>query len=334
MTLRRVLALVLCAVAVSSSGVHADRGREIRYFTTLFESSTPGWASEQHDAAAVSQTPLLSLASVPNLKGHLTILTHSTYRGVGALRLAAIEASGLSWPANCTINLKIIPDAAVGFDRYPDNWVLRIELFKLMYIKHQPPGARLVYVELDQLFLPGAGQAFAAVFESQQFDVAFTFLNNSSKFGSMNTGVILIRAGPRAIDLFKRGIQILRGTGSLPSKGGENQKAISTLMPELRWGDTWRGGASNATIHALRYPGPLNMNTKGCCQLGPETFVAHFKSTKKQWSKDKCCRDRVGVNRDAWKGACRCSQTNMSALPTCVPDQSSAPGDAVGWCEA
>ena len=75
------------------------------------------------------------------------------------------------------------------------------------------------------------------------------------------------------------------------------------------------------------------MNTMGCCQLGPETFVAHFKSMKKQLSKDKCCRDRVGVNADAWKGACRCSQRNAASLPTCVPDQSSASGDAVGWCE-
>ncbi len=289
----------------------------ITYFATLFDSSDHAWKSKE----LISQTARLSLASAPNL-GRLTILTHATYRGLAALRDLASPAVGV----------EVLPDHDVGLVTHPNNWVLRVELFKYQFARRQAPGTRLVYVELDQLFLPGAGTAFAAVFE-RPFDVAFTFNKEPDRFGSVNTGVILIRAGPRALKLLDEAAKrTLQSTGSR-SSGGENQKALTHLMPHLAWGETWTGEAW--TILSLQYPGPLNYHAKGCCHLKPDVVVAHFKSMKKRWAKDRCCRDRVAAdNGRAWKSACKCVQDDVKKLPECSPDNASVLSDSTGWCES
>jgi len=112
----------------------------ITYFATLFDSSDHAWKSKE----LISQTARLSLASAPNL-GRLTILTHATYRGLSALRDLASSAVGV----------EVLPDHDVGLVTHPNNWVLRVELFKYQFARRQAPGTRLVYVELDQLFLRG-----------------------------------------------------------------------------------------------------------------------------------------------------------------------------------
>jgi len=311
--------LAVALLALAAAEVTVEAKPQITYFTTLFASGNHllQWKTKE----LISPTARLSLASAPNL-GRLTILTHASYRGLSALRDLASPAVG--------VEVTVLPDHDVGLVTHPNNWVLRVELFKYQFARRQAPGTRLVYVELDQLFLPGAGTAFAAVFE-RQFDVAFTFNEKPGSFGSINTGVVLIRVGPRSLRLLdeaaKRTLQL---TGER-SGGGENQKALTRLMPHLAWGKTWTGEAW--TILSLQYPGPLNYNgIGGCCHLKPDVVVAHLKSMKKRWAKDVCCRDRVAVdNGRAWKSACKCVQNDVRKLPVCSPANAS---DDTGWCES
>ena len=72
----------------------------------------------------ISPTARLSLASAPNL-GRLTILTHASYRGLSALRDLASPAVG--------DEVTVLPDHDVGLVTHPNNWVLRVELFKYQF---------------------------------------------------------------------------------------------------------------------------------------------------------------------------------------------------------
>jgi len=137
----------------------------------------------------VSQTSLLSLASVPNLNGKLTVVTHASYNGLPAL--AKIISP--------IVRLHVLNDDEVDFDTRPANWVLRVELMKYHFVRRQAPGAKVVYVELDQLFLPGAGRLFEATFDNHAFDAAFTFnLRRDERVVSQHQ-VGLCQHGRRAI---------------------------------------------------------------------------------------------------------------------------------------
>ena len=229
----------------------------------------------------------------------------------------------------------MLNDDEVDFDTRPANWVLRVELMKYHFVRRQTPGAKVVYVELDQLFLPGAGDLFEATFDNHAFDAAFTFVPHCNKFGCVNTGVVLFRAGPRAtllLDLASK--KTLSITGNR-SKGGENQRAIGSFFPHLSLttNATYTSPELNFTIHSVLggFGGPLNFNSKGCCHLPSAVVVAHFKSMKKEWAKDECCRDRVAVNPGAWRATCSCTQNKTSPSPVC---KQIGAKQTTGWCEA
>ena len=107
------------------------------------------------------------------------------------------------------------------------------------------------------------------------------------------------------------------------SKGGENQRAIGIFFPHLSLttNATYTSPELNFTIHSVLggYGGPLNFNSAGCCHLPSAVVVAHFKSLKKEWSKDECCRDRVVVNPGAWRATCSCTQNSSAQHPVCKP---------------
>lgn len=320
----RLVLLIISLAAVAGEQMLRNASR-VTYFTTLFDSSAGGWGGAKLSPESVSQTALLSLASVPNLNGELTIVTHTSYRGLPAL--AAVTSP--------TVRLHVLNDAEVDFAKRPGNWVLRVELMKYQFVRRQAPGSKVVYVELDQLFLPGAGRLFEATFDNHAFDAAFTFVPQCNVFGCVNTGVILFRAGPGAsllLDLATKKTLAITGTRS---NGGENQKALASLFPHLSLTSnaTYTSPAHKFTIHSVLggFGGPLNFNSVGCCHLPSTVVVAHLKSMKKKWSKDKCCLGRVAVNPGAWRATCSCSQTNHAYHPVCKPVGAN---QAKGWCEA
>ena len=319
------------ALAVGLCGLAAAELSDITYFATIFSSNTPGWRDAK-SATRVSQTSLLSLASVPNLNGNLTVVTHASYNGLPAL--AKIISP--------IVRLHVLNDDEVDFDTRPANWVLRVELMKYHFVRRQAAGAKVVYVELDQLFLPGAGRLFEATFDNHAFDAAFTFnlrrervVCVNTRWGCVNTGVVLFRAGPKAtllLDLASK--KTLSITGNF-STGGENQRAIGSFFPHLNvtTNETYTNPELNFTIHSVLggFGGPLNFNSAGCCHLPSAVVVAHFKSDKKEWSRDECCRDRVAVNPGAWRATCSC----RGNLHTVSCASRSARSRRQGrWCEA
>jgi len=161
----RLVLLSISLAAVAGEQVLRNAPR-VAYFTALFDSGAVGWSGAKVSPKSVSQTALLSLASVPNLDGELTIVTHASYGGLPAL--AAV--------ASPIVRLEVLSDAEVDFAERPENWVLRVELMKYHFVRRRPPGAKVVYVELDQLFLPGAGRLFEATFDNHAFDAAFMFV--------------------------------------------------------------------------------------------------------------------------------------------------------------
>ena len=118
------LAVALLALATRAAAeVTVEAKPQITYFTTLFASGNYGhhaWKTKE----LISPTARLSLASVPNL-GRLTILTHASYRGLSALR-------DLASPA-VSDEVTVLPDHDVGLVTHPNNWVLRVELFKYQF---------------------------------------------------------------------------------------------------------------------------------------------------------------------------------------------------------
>lgn len=285
-------------------------------------------------AAEISDiTSLLSLASVPNLNGKLTVVTHASYDGLPAL--AKIISP--------IVRLHVLNDDEVDFNTRPANWVLRVELMKYHFVRRQAPGAKVVYVELDQLFLPGAGRLFEATFDNHAFDAAFTFnlrrervVCLNTRWGCVNTGVVLFRAGPKAtllLDLASK--KTLSITGD-HSTGGENQRAIGSFFPHLNvtTNETYTNPELNFTIHSVLggFGGPLNFNSAGCCHLPSAVVVAHFKSDKKEWSRDECCRDRVAVNPGAWRATCSC-RGNLHDTVSCA-SRSARSRRQRAWCDA
>jgi|TARA_B100000524_G_scaffold347724_1_gene250313 hypothetical protein len=320
------------------SGRSPAESSDITYFATIFDSSAKGWLGGTKSPTSVSQTALLSLASVPNLNGKLTLVTHTSYRGLPAL-------SKIISPI---IGLYVFKDNEIDFDTRPANWVLRCTLMQYLFVRRQKPGAKVVYVELDELFLPGAGRLFQETFDNHAFDAAFTFLPNCNNFfgyfgcgakirtvGYVNTGVILFRAGPKAtllLDLASKKTLAITGDRS---KGGENQKAIGSFFPHLSitTNATYTNPELNITIHSALggFGGPLNFNSVGCCHLPSTVVVAHFKAMKKEFSREKCCRDRVAVNPGAWRETCSCKQNDPSQRPVCKPIGAK---QTTRWCEA
>jgi hypothetical protein len=116
-------------------------------------------------------------------------------------------------------------------------------------------------------------------------------------------GVVLFRAAPRTTLFLDLAVKKTLSITGNHSRGGENQRAMDSLFPHLSptTNETYTNPKFNFTIHSVfgGFEGALNFNSVGCCHLPSTVVVAHFKSMKKMWSKDVCCRDRVAVNPDA-----------------------------------
>ena len=288
------------------------------FFTVLFDqlgkTVSGGWQYSQ-----MMKLATLSMASSANLNSTLFVVVYETYKN-----LQALERRITAQPH---MQVEKIPDAKV----HSVCWVVQMELLKLAFLQRQPEGTLCIYVELDQLFLPGAGLAFGAVFATSSFDIAYTYNRARGGFGSVNTGVILFRASERVTRWLKLMAQTSSTlTGKNRCKGGENQRAIDHYVPHLNWGDHFRGNGTS--IFALPYPGPLNYNTAGCCTIPNGIFVAHLKSLKKEFALSSCCRDRVQTHADVWLASCTCRQDSASSHAYCWPASNSFTLADAAWC--
>ena len=284
-------------------------------FTILFDlGDAAAWAKKN-----VIKLAELSIASAVNLQMPLVVVTHESFPS-----LVALKKLTKSYPYFSVVT---VPDSEI--DKKRANWVLLVENLKLAFMRRNV-GSNIVYVELDMIFMPGAGKAFENTF-NQTFDVAFTYNLARGRYGSVNTGVIFNRVSSRTILLFEK------MSKEIPkhATGGENQRAIDKFVPHLKWSEKYSLQMGNGTVAvlSLQYPGPLNYNTAGCCKLPPEIFVAHLKSLKKNFALSACCRDRSlqnHPNRQAWGESCVCSQKRAASQATCFPvNKTSAKKN---WC--
>mmetsp|Transcript_23414 Transcript_23414/g.63479 ORF Transcript_23414/g.63479 Transcript_23414/m.63479 type:complete len:348 (-) Transcript_23414:93-1136(-) len=322
----------------STEAVH-----DIKFFTPVFR--------QRHSMPTLFQEKLqrLSIASAVNLPGAYVVVTHASYPELKGLRRLVSQLHHA--------RLQVHEDSEVLADTPLEiglrNWVWFVERLKLVFIQTQAPGSRLVYVEIDQLFLPLAHSGFQRAFQNETWDVGYTFLTTAPQgFGYINTGVVLLTASLPVVSLFQRianetwHLTHGRVAAGLSAKGGENQIALSKAgIPHLRVGELLDlvigPGQDNGLdaihirIKAFEYGGPLNSNSNGCCHLKQGTYVAHFKSLKKAWILDSCCRDAVGVKAaPEWRETCTCTQRTMDKPPTCAPsDHFSANLSGIAsWC--
>lgn len=305
------------------STIPSDLTRSI-FFTVLFEPNeiggSGGW---KPDPMSTMKFASLALASAANLKGDFVLVIPQIFKHRQVLH-ALIETYQ-------HMAVEEIPDGEIFKPQESrTNWVLQVERLKLAFLRRMPKGKQCIYVELDQLYLPGSGQAFEAIFASQAFDIAYTYKKTRDTFGSTNTGVILFRTSENVLQWQEN---ITKKTSELTGRkcqGGENQLAIDRFVPHLAWGK--RFFYSGVWIYALQYPGPLNENTIDCCTLASGTFIAHFKSHKKPLAMSSCCRDRVQVHAEAWLAECTCKQDKADSH--CWPSRGSSNRTANDWCAA
>ena len=305
-------------------------------FTSIFDFNAAGWA----DGVELLKLSELSIASAINLKAPFIVLTHTSFPLLGSLYELTKRYDYLS--------VEAIPDAELSLNK--SQWVAAVEKFKVHFLKkNEKAGTPLVYVELDQLFLPGSGQNISKLFNNDdfstsKFDVGFTYNNKpGGKFGSVNTGVIFFRAGRGVTHFFEAMLRELLNRHSV-TYGGENQKVIDSFVPFLEHGQTHLvtlDGETNVTVQSFAYPGPYNFNTPGCCKMQQNVFVAHFKSLKKNFILSACCRDLVFPERDdirrkPWLTSCDCNQANASTNAVCFAssgDLANGTEPDSKWCE-
>ncbi len=179
--------------------------------------------------------------------------------------------------------------------------------------------------------------------------MGFTYLaNRSIKYGSTNTGIILLRS---ISDWTIRFFQEVRKR--IPQKvlGGENQRSIDRFVPHLKYNQIYQldldklKHGHQVRILALQYPGPLNHNSRGCCEFPQGIYVAHFKAFKKNLALSSCCKDLAfppTANRSymaermrgIWKESCVCRQHGFFRPAFCTPShESKAIRKGASWCQ-
>ena len=284
------------------------------FFTSLIDVPKSSWPQSQ-----LMKLSTLSSASAINLNSTLFVALYKTFK-----HMREIEKLATTQPH---MQLRKFP---VLMNRSKQCWVVHVELLKHAFLQIQPQGALCVYVELDQLFLPGAGSEFQAVFASRSFDIAYTYNRKRTQFGSTNTGVILFRASDRVTRWLKLMASTTSSLTKYSCKGGENQKVIDRYMPHLEWNQN--RVIDGLSILSLPYPGPLNFNAVGCCSIPDGIFVVHLKSRKKAFALSSCCRDRVKAQQNAWLATCTCQQKNASSDAYCWPATGSFTAADAAWC--
>lgn len=200
----------------------------------------------------------------------------------------------------------------------------------------------------SRIFLPDAGHAFRQIYARVDWDVGFTYLAKRGSFGSTNTGIILFRSISDWTILFLENVR-----KGIPKKarGGENQRSIDLFIPHLKYNQIYQLDLDKLKqrhqirILALQYPGPLNYNCIGCCELPPGIHVAHFKALKKNLALSSCCRDlafpptrnrsyMAQRMRGIWKESCECKQKHFSRPAFCMPSNKSNPiRNGTSWCK-
>ena len=159
----------------------------LTFFTVQFQPNDMG--SGGWKRSKIVQLASLSFASTTNLHSRYVIVTHESSHQLHQLPIKMHQ-----------LEVVKIPDVEVlRHKELRANWVLLVEHLKIAFLKRLPSGSPCVYVELDQLFLPGAGLAFEAVFAKEIFDIAFTYRSKRTHYGSTNTGVVLFRTSAPVI---------------------------------------------------------------------------------------------------------------------------------------
>ena len=271
-----------------------------------------------------------TLASAVNMDGPVSIVTHDSFPNHEALKKIVSKYRYVS--------ILTVPDTEVSNKR---NWVLWLERLKLSFLMRNL-GNNVVYLELDQIFAPGTGQAFTKVFADYDFDLALTYKNKADTYGCTNTGVMLFRASEVSLYFLK---QVIDATVAITNRrggriaGGENQLGIDAVVkkciPQGGQNRVALKGNRSILLHALNYPGPLNYNAVGCCGLPDDTLVAHVKSWKKQFAFQACCRDFAGdKSNKTWLYSCNCKPTSGRVKSVKCTAQDTQDATAVEWCEA
>eukprot|EP00434_Breviolum_minutum_P019433 symbB.v1.2.017136.t1/scaffold1268.1/size213459/17 len=306
---------------------------------TTFEAFVPIFGSTGNFG---SDSPLLklidiSLASTINLEATVAVVTHTSFADLDRLKEITNKFDH--------VRLAVYSDDVVQYNS--SNWVQLIESFKIAHLLENR-FKNLLYIELDMIFLPDAGHAFRQIYARVDWDVGFTYLAKRGSFGSTNTGIILFRSISDWTILFLENVR-----KGIPKKarGGENQRSIDLFIPHLKYNQIYQLDLDKLKqrhqirILALQYPGPLNYNCIGCCELPPGIHVAHFKALKKNLALSSCCRDlafpptrnrsyMAQRMRGIWKESCECKQKHFSRPAFCMPSNKSNPiRNGTSWCK-
>jgi len=229
-------------------------------FTILFDlSSFSGQSHSNFQKTKALGLTRLSLASAVHWGVPLTIVTHESNRAqirqftaaqddFPHVRVATIPNDELGLPSNDDNNNNNNGTTTTGASAM--NWVKLVEDFKIAYLKRNL-GKRLVYLELDMLFLPGVGRALQEQLNPAQhhhqqqqqppprpFDLALCYYPASVQrrrraFGSINSGFIVLQSTPAVIALFAKVASILQDRFEANRhvvQGGENQKIMDDIL--------------------------------------------------------------------------------------------------------
>ena len=161
-------------------------------FTSVFDlgGGGGGWAGNVN----LLKVAELSIASAVNLGTPLIVLTHATFPSLDELFQLTEKYPYLT--------VQVLPNEELVLDN--NQWVATVESFKVAFLKfyNHLQSSSLLYVELDQLFLPKSGTTFADAFHEDTFDVGFTYLEQTGQFGSVNTGVIFYTTNEGVVIFF------------------------------------------------------------------------------------------------------------------------------------
>lgn len=262
-------------------------------YTVLFDQSRGMGTNYDMSSSDYLLTLEASLSSAVNLSSPLTIVTHSSVS-----IMPQLERWLRKYPH---LRLYSIPDEKID-ELQSMHWVTLVDTLKLMFMEANHDN-QLFYCELDMLFLPKAGEHIARVFNTKDFDVAFTYEDKRGVFGSTNTGVVFLRASNSVISFHQSMLNVLLSKDQSTMIGGDNQLVIDMFVTEhLREGETFRvslAERSSVLIYALQRHGPFNYSPGSCTVPIPEDiFILHFNGKEqKNIMRDKACQLLVFPSR-------------------------------------
>ena len=196
------------------------------------------------------------------------------------------EIDIVCWPRSLCADLRRDPHVdsmarLVPHDGGPSqNWVVQTDELKLRYLQRAPAAARLVYFEVDMLFVAHPARLLGmAPQDGAACHLTLTYRKDyKMSTGSVNSGLIAIHNASAASALLLRANALLRQvTASRPVIGGENQAVLDRVgLRDIPFGQSRTAGGITvcsvdvaAVTVLLSYHGLKMPSESALCKLQP-----------------------------------------------------------------